>query len=190
MSNLDDIAIKKKIKELERSLPRGKSINTGFRKNKITRITAGKYGKGAVKIAIGITIFFLISPPFFWPVHAAISSGFLFRFKPDAVVPNLEIHRGLDLAATRGTPIKVSSIGIVSDLGNNAELGKYVRVSHLLGLSTLYAHLSEIYVKPGDAVARGQIIGRMGSTGRSSGTHLHFEVRRSGVTVDPRPFLK
>ena len=68
--------------------------------------------------------------------------------------------------------------------------GFHVTVSHGEELSTLYAHLSEIYVKPGDRLARGQILGRMGSTGRSTGTHLHFEVRRGGVIVNPLPFLK
>lgn len=68
--------------------------------------------------------------------------------------------------------------------------GQHVIISHGDGLQTLYGHLSEIYVKVGDTVARGQIIGRMGSTGRSSGTHLHFEVRKNGVVVNPLPFLK
>ncbi len=68
--------------------------------------------------------------------------------------------------------------------------GQHVIIGHGGGLSTLYAHLSNIYVKAGDTVARGQIIGRMGSSGRSTGTHLHFEVRKNGVIVNPMPFLK
>lgn len=68
--------------------------------------------------------------------------------------------------------------------------GQHILVDHGGGLSTLYAHLSEIYVKPGDRVARGQVIGRMGSTGRSTGTHLHFETRRNGTPVNPAGFFK
>jgi murein DD-endopeptidase MepM/ murein hydrolase activator NlpD len=68
--------------------------------------------------------------------------------------------------------------------------GQHIVVDHGGGLSTLYAHLSEIYVKSGDRVARGQVIGRMGSTGRSTGTHLHFETRRGGVTVNPASFFR
>lgn len=68
--------------------------------------------------------------------------------------------------------------------------GQHVIVGHGDGLQTLYAHMSEIYVKAGDTVSRGQIIGRMGSTGRSTGTHLHFEVRKNGTVVNPLPFLK
>ena len=100
-------------------------------------------------------------------------------------------HNALDIANPAAPGIAAAEAGTVT-------LVEYLRygygfhaiVDHGGGLSTLYAHMSEIYVKPGDAVARGQIIGRMGSTGRSSGTHLHFEVRKGGVTVDPRPFLK
>ena len=68
--------------------------------------------------------------------------------------------------------------------------GRHVIVNHGDGLTTLYAHLIEIYVKNGDTVSRGQVIGKMGSTGRSTGTHLHFEVRKGGAIVSPLPFLK
>lgn len=68
--------------------------------------------------------------------------------------------------------------------------GQHIIVNHGDGLQTLYAHLSQIYVNPGDTVARGQIIGKMGSSGRSTGTHLHFEVRKNGLTVNPLPFLR
>lgn len=91
-----------------------------------------------------------------------------------------------------------SSPGVMAADGGTVTLVEYLRygygqhilIDHGGGLSTLYAHMSEIYVKAGDKVARGQVIGRMGSTGRSTGTHLHFETRQNGVTVNPAGFFK
>ncbi|KKU95744.1 MAG: Peptidase M23 family protein [Candidatus Gottesmanbacteria bacterium GW2011_GWA1_48_13] len=100
-------------------------------------------------------------------------------------------HNALDIANPSAPGIASADRGMVTVVEYlRYGYGFHVIVDHGGGLSTLYAHLSEIYVKPGDEVARGQIIGRMGSTGRSTGTHLHFEVRRGGITVDPRSFLK
>ncbi|MFZ5844889.1 MAG: peptidoglycan DD-metalloendopeptidase family protein [Patescibacteria group bacterium] len=100
-------------------------------------------------------------------------------------------HLALDIANPAAPGIAAADSGTVTLVEYlRYGYGFYAIVSHGEGLSTLYAHLSEIYVKPGDRVARGQIIGKMGSTGRSTGTHLHFEVRKNGITVDPRPFLK
>lgn len=100
-------------------------------------------------------------------------------------------HMALDIANPGLPGIAASDEGAVSVVEYlRYGYGQHIIVDHGNGLSTLYAHLSEIYVKPGDRVARGQIIGKMGSTGRSSGSHLHFELRKNGVSVDPRPFLK
>lgn len=100
-------------------------------------------------------------------------------------------HNALDIANASAPGIAAAESGTITVVEYlRYGYGFYTIVDHGGGISTLYAHLSEIYMKPGDGVARGQIIGRMGSTGRSTGTHLHFEVRRGGVTVDPRPFLK
>ncbi len=100
-------------------------------------------------------------------------------------------HNALDIANGAAPGIAAADSGIVTLVEYlRYGYGQHIGVTHDDGLSTLYAHLSEIYVKPGDRVARGQIIGRMGSTGRSTGTHLHFEVRKNGITVNPLPFLK
>lgn len=100
-------------------------------------------------------------------------------------------HTALDIANPGLPGIAAGDEGVVSLVEYlRYGYGQHIIIDHGNGLSTLYAHLSEIYVKPGDRVARGQIIGKMGSTGRSSGPHLHFEVRKNGVPVDPRPFLK
>ena len=100
-------------------------------------------------------------------------------------------HMALDIADN-------SAPGVAAADGGTVILVEYFRygygfhviVDHGNGLSTLYGHLQAIYVKPGDRVARGQIIGKMGSTGRSTGTHLHFEVRNGGIAVNPLPYIK
>ena len=100
-------------------------------------------------------------------------------------------HMALDIASPAGPGIAAAESGTVTLVEYlRYGYGYYVIVSHSDGLSTLYAHLSEIYVKTGDRLSRGQVLGRMGSTGRSTGTHLHFEVRKNGVILNPLPFLK
>ncbi|MDP1722078.1 MAG: M23 family metallopeptidase [Candidatus Gottesmanbacteria bacterium] len=100
-------------------------------------------------------------------------------------------HMALDIANPAAPGIAAADAGVVTDVQYlRYGYGYHVIVSHGDGLSTLYAHMSEIYVKVGDRVARGQVLGRMGSTGRSTGTHLHFEVRKNGVILNPLSFLK
>ena len=100
-------------------------------------------------------------------------------------------HNAVDIANNAAPGIAAAAAGVVSDVQYlRYGYGYHVTLGHGDGLSTLYAHLSEIYVKVGDRLARGQILGRMGSTGRSTGTHLHFEVRKNGIIVNPLPFLK
>lgn len=100
-------------------------------------------------------------------------------------------HMALDIANPGLPGIAAAGEGVVSLVEYlRYGYGQHIIIDNGDGFSTLYAHLSEIYVKPGDRVARGQIIGKMGTTGRSTGPHLHFEVRKNGVAVDPRPFLK
>jgi murein DD-endopeptidase MepM/ murein hydrolase activator NlpD len=100
-------------------------------------------------------------------------------------------HMALDIANPAAPGITAADSGVVTLVDYmRYGYGNYIEVSHGDGLVTLYAHLSEVYVKSGDRVARGQVIGKMGSTGRSTGTHLHFEIRKNGITVNPLPFLK
>ena len=100
-------------------------------------------------------------------------------------------HMALDIANASAPPIGAAESGVVSYVEyGRFGYGQHVIIDHGNGLSTLYAHMSEIYVKVGDSVGRGSIIGRMGSTGRSTGTHLHFEVRTGGVIVNPLPYLQ
>ena len=100
-------------------------------------------------------------------------------------------HMALDIADNSAPGIAAADSGTVTLVQYlNYSYGYHVIVDHGNGLSTLYGHMQAIYVKPGDRVARGQIIGKMGSTGRSTGTHLHFEVRNGGIAVNPLPYIK
>lgn len=100
-------------------------------------------------------------------------------------------HQGIDLAAPVGTPIFATADGVVSDAGwNSGGYGNLVKLDHGRGIETRYGHLSAIMVHAGQRVARGDLIARMGSTGRSTGSHLHYEVRIDGRAVNPIPFMK
>ncbi len=100
------------------------------------------------------------------------------------------MHAGVDMAGATGEPIYASADGVVSKAGVANGYGNLVELAHGRGIDTRYGHLSKILVHAGEHVAQGQEIGRMGSTGRSTGTHLHFEVRVDGRSVNPRPFLE
>lgn len=98
-------------------------------------------------------------------------------------------HEGIDLAAPKGTPVWVTADGEVVFAGRDRRYGRTVVVDHGGGYATRYAHLKEIETRVGKRVRRGDVIGRVGSSGRASGPHLHYEVLRNGVPVDPRPYL-
>lgn len=100
------------------------------------------------------------------------------------------MHAGVDMAGAQGEPIYAAASGIVQQAGRSGGYGNLVELAHGKGIDTRYGHLSAILVKPGERVTQGQMIGRMGSTGRSTGTHLHYEVRIDGRAVNPRPFLE
>lgn len=115
---------------------------------------------------------------FGWPTNGYISQGFWYG------------HRGIDIANAIGIPVAAADGGYVSYAGwSAAGYGYMVQIDHGNGFSTLYAHLSQWYVDPGQAVARGQVIGAMGSTGNSTGPHLHFEIRYGGAPQNPLVYL-
>jgi murein DD-endopeptidase MepM/ murein hydrolase activator NlpD len=99
------------------------------------------------------------------------------------------MHTGIDISAGTGTSIRAASAGTVVSAGWRGGYGKCVVISHSGGLATLYAHQSEILVEVGQTVKRGEVIGKVGSTGYSTGPHLHFEVRANGSPVDPMGYL-
>jgi murein DD-endopeptidase MepM/ murein hydrolase activator NlpD len=124
---------------------------------------------------------------FSWPVTGTITSPFGWRTNPLGGGP--EFHQGLDIAAPMGTAVTAAAAGSVIMAQWYGGYGNYVLIDHGGGYSTGYGHLSAIYVSVGQSVARGQAIGAVGSTGQSTGPHLHFEVRIAGKPVDPAPRL-
>ncbi|CTQ51069.1 M23 family metallopeptidase [Jannaschia donghaensis] len=99
------------------------------------------------------------------------------------------MHSGMDFAAGRGTPILATAEGTVTHAGWQSGYGKLVKIEHPLGFETRYAHLSSISVRKGQRVSRGENIGGMGTTGRSTGVHLHYEIRRNGQALNPVTFI-
>ncbi len=125
--------------------------------------------------------------PFLWPVKGTLSSKFGSRYMRGR---GRHVHEGIDIAARKGTPVKSARSGHVVYATNRIPgYGNMVIVQHAGQLSTVYAHLSKIAVKKGQFVARGQLLGAVGRTGRSTGNHLHFEVRARRQPVDPMPLL-
>ena len=122
------------------------------------------------------------------PVQGRITSPFGYRVHP--ITEETTFHYGIDIAATAGTDIGAFSNGTVVERGVSTIFGNYVKVEHSDGYLSFYAHLSKITVKKGQKVKLGDKIGLVGSTGMSTGPHLHFEVRRNGKTTNPENYLK
>jgi murein DD-endopeptidase MepM/ murein hydrolase activator NlpD len=125
---------------------------------------------------------------FLWPVAGYVTSPYGYRANPFGGAR--QFHSGLDIGAALGTPVKAAMAGRVSTAGYDKSLGNYVVVSHHSGYRTLYGHMSYVRVKAGAYVSAGQRIGDVGTTGLSTGPHLHFTVYKNGVTVNPRSLMK
>jgi murein DD-endopeptidase MepM/ murein hydrolase activator NlpD len=127
------------------------------------------------------------SKPTGWPVKGWVTSDFGVRRDP--FDGQRRMHEGLDIATRTGTPVMTTAAGIVREAGTDAGYGKAVVIDHGYGYSTLYAHNSRILVKVGQRVKRGEMIATAGNTGRSSGPHVHYEVRLNGAPVNPKKYL-
>jgi len=128
--------------------------------------------------------------PYRKPVIGNVEFSSGFGVRSDPFVGRPAMHSGLDFRAATGDPVRVTAHGKVINAGWSGGYGRMVEVDHGNGLSTRYGHLSQINVKVGDQVKIGQIIGEVGSTGRSTGPHLHYETRIEGEAVDPQKFLR
>lgn len=126
--------------------------------------------------------------PSIWPTVGVVTDRFGFRRNPFGAAA-AEMHTGQDISAPPGTPVIAAGSGQVEFAGTQNGYGNVVIIAHGDGLTTRYAHLSAIETEVGASVERGQMIGRVGSTGRSSGPHLHYEVRVGENPVDPRRYL-
>lgn len=125
-------------------------------------------------------------PAIFPAEKGRLTDGFGVRRHP--ITGRLAKHDGLDIAAKIGTKIYASADGVVQFAGRNGGYGKSVFIDHLYGFQTRYAHMHKMYVKKGQKVKRGDIIGEIGNSGRSTGPHLHYEVRYNNVSLDPKDF--
>jgi murein DD-endopeptidase MepM/ murein hydrolase activator NlpD len=127
------------------------------------------------------------------PTTLPVKEAFLgspFGHRSDPILGQRAMHEGIDFNAESGTPVVVAADGVVLSAGWQSDFGNMIDVDHGDGLTTRYAHLSRMNVKAGSLVKRGERIGAVGSTGRSTGAHLHFEVRMLGVAQNPAHFLK
>jgi murein DD-endopeptidase MepM/ murein hydrolase activator NlpD len=125
--------------------------------------------------------------PLRWPVRGRVNSEYGKRSSP--WTGRTEHHSGLDIGARHGTPVLAPAAATVVLARSGGDYGKHIKLDHGHGVRSLYGHLSRIDVRAGQRVERGQVLGLVGSTGRSTGPHLHYEVRVNGDRVNPRRFL-
>ena len=141
----------------------------------------------AIEVKLGERVRWMSSTPTIAPVRGILTSGFGTRSDPMTHGPGL--HQGIDIAAAAGQPVAAAADGLVMLAAATSGYGQAVYLAHGFGISTRYGHLSEIDVHPGQRIHRGDVIGRVGSTGRSTGSHLHYEVRLDGNPVNPLAYI-
>jgi murein DD-endopeptidase MepM/ murein hydrolase activator NlpD len=125
--------------------------------------------------------------PSIWPTYGWLTGRFGGR--PDPFTGERAFHQGLDISTAKGQPVYATANGTIDSAARSGEYGNLIVVRHDFGLSTRYGHLSKFNVRPGQAVKRGDVIGFVGSTGRSTGAHLHYEVLANGKLINPLPLL-
>jgi murein DD-endopeptidase MepM/ murein hydrolase activator NlpD len=131
----------------------------------------------------------MVSTPNLWPVNGRLMGAFGKRTDPFSG-EGTEFHTGVDISAPSGTPVRATADGIVVSSGWSGGYGRLVVVDHGGGIQTYYAHLARLHVQTGQEVRRGELVGEVGSTGRVTAPHLHYEVRIGGAPVNPYPYLK
>ena len=129
----------------------------------------------------------LASTPAISPAKGWITSRFGYRKSP--FTGRKEIHKGLDIASRMKTPVQATADGVIVFCGSKGFMGKVVVIDHGHGMVTRYAHLHKTLKKKGDRVKRGDRIGLIGNSGRSTGPHLHYNVRLNGISVNPEKYI-
>jgi murein DD-endopeptidase MepM/ murein hydrolase activator NlpD len=129
----------------------------------------------------------LASTPSIWPTQGWLTCGFGNRQSPFTGLR--EFHRGVDVAGKLGTPVIAPADGVIVETGPDKDFGEIVRMDHGFGFNTFYGHLSEILVKKGQRVHRGEVIAKVGNTGRTTGPHLHYELYADGIPVNPTRYI-
>jgi murein DD-endopeptidase MepM/ murein hydrolase activator NlpD len=127
--------------------------------------------------------------PDLYPVNVGYNSS-SYGWRVDPFLGIRSFHEGLDFSAAEGDQIKATAAGMVIATGKTSDYGNYVKIKHGGGIETRYAHASKILVKKGDLVRKDEVIALVGNTGRSTGPHLHYEIRFNGRSLDPRKYLK
>jgi murein DD-endopeptidase MepM/ murein hydrolase activator NlpD len=149
----------------------------GVLEDRMTSVRKGVEGRQALAAAT----------PSIWPLTGWLTSNFGKRKDPLDGSP--DFHPGLDISADRGTPVHATADGVVELSAHNGNYGNSIEISHGYGISTRFGHLSSYAVRKGSKIHRGDVIGYVGSTGRTTGSHLHYEILLNGQPMDPLKFL-
>lgn len=197
-SQVDTMAIKEKFNDIDKELEginkflKARGIPTAIQAPQggeegddflSAEETGDFYAKYLKKISYNLSY-----TPLGYPFRGAITSTFGHRENPFTGA-NVETHKGLDIRAPMGAPVKAMAKGTVIFAGKRGGYGNCIVLKHANGFETLYGHLSKIMVTNGQAIDIGQQIGKVGSTGRSTGPHLHYEIHRFGNKINPQSFL-
>jgi murein DD-endopeptidase MepM/ murein hydrolase activator NlpD len=129
----------------------------------------------------------LTHTPSIWPVMGWVTSGFGFRTNPFTGLT--QMHEGIDISNRVGTVVAAPADGIISDMGSDLAHGRILVISHGLGMTSRFGHLDKVFVKVGQQVKRGDKVAEVGMTGRTTGPHLHYEVRLNGIPVNPVRYI-
>ena len=183
-SSLDDIEIDANINKNHSALIR-KSYENNKQLEELISLQENSFKELLKEIKNKKSI--LSKTPAIKPTRGWLTSNFGYRVSP--FTGKKDFHKGLDIANKIGTPVKATGDGIITFVGTKTNYGKLIKVDHGRGFVTVYAHLNKIQVKKGDFVKRNEQIATMGNTGRTTGPHLHYEVIKNGLNINPQKYI-
>lgn len=171
---------------------RGRALTVDELKSELDRISRGVESRADYMDVVESELMKARARRALLPENTPVPEGFVgsgYGMRVDPFTGQMAMHAGLDFAAPAGTPIFAAAGGVVVNAGSHPEFGNMVEIDHGNHLTTLYAHARRLFVKTGDIVREGQKVAEVGTTGRSTGPHLHFEVHVNGVAQNPTRFL-